>query len=231
MSTESLQRSQYEQALAQFKAGNAADAVSACEAALTDHPGDANLMCLAAKANLVLRRFDDAKRLIDEALRQQPEFAAAHDLSGDLLLIRGHAEAAIKAYEQVLRLDPTRSRVVIKIERAREDSAAGQTASPQAEGNAAPGRRMTFEDEIHRAQEKHKSGEPGEADKIYRSILKRDPNHVEAARLLAGIAVEKSQYKDAEVFLRHAATIAPGYGRIWIDLTNVFRELGKLEDT
>ena len=65
MSTESLQRSQYEQALAQFKAGNAADAVSACEAALTDHPGDANLMCLAARANLVLRHFDDAKRLID----------------------------------------------------------------------------------------------------------------------------------------------------------------------
>ncbi len=149
--------------------------MSACEAALTDYPGDANLMCLAAKANLVLRRFDDAKRLIDEALRQQPEFAAAHDLNGDLLLIRGHSEAAIKAYEQVMRLDPTRSRVVTKIERAREDSAAGQTASPQAEGNAAPGRRMAFEDEIHRAQEKHKSGEPGEADKIYRSILKRDP--------------------------------------------------------
>ena len=83
MSTESLQRSQYEQALAQFKAGNAVDAASACEAALTDHPGDANLMCLAAKANLVLRQFDDAKRLIDEALRQQPEFAAAHDLNGD----------------------------------------------------------------------------------------------------------------------------------------------------
>jgi len=204
--------------------------VSVCERALTDYPGDANLMCLAARANLVLRRFDDAKQQIDEALRQQPEFAAAHDLHGDLLLVQEQPGAAIKAYEQALRLDPTRSRVVIKIERAREDSAAGQTASPQAEGNAAPGRRMAFEDEIHRAQEKHKSGEPGEAEKIYRSILKRDPNHVEAARLLAGIAVEKSQYKDAEVFLRHAATIAPGYGRIWIDLTNVYRELGKLDD-
>ena len=89
---------------------------------------------------------------------------------------------------------------------------------------------MAFEDEIHLAQEKHKSNKPGEAEKIYRSILKRDPNHVEAARLLAGIAVEKSQYKDAEVFLRHAATIAPGYGRIWIDLTNVLRELEKLDD-
>ncbi len=163
-------------------------------------------------------------------MRQHPEFAAAHDLNGDLLLIQGHSEAAIKAYEQVLRLDPTRSRVVTKIARAREDSAAGQTASPQAEGNAAPGKRMAFEDEIYRAQEKHKSGEPDKAEKIYRSVLKRDPNHVEAARLLAGIAVEKNQYKDAEVFLRHAATIAPGYGRLWVDLTNVLREMEKLDD-
>jgi len=188
ISTESKQRNWYEQALGHFKAGKTQRAVSVCEKALTDYPDDANLMCLAARANLVLRRFDDVKRQIDEALRQQPEFAAAHELNGDLLLIRGYAEAAIKAYEQVMRLDPTRPRVVTKIERAREDIAAGQTASPQAQGNAAPGRRMAFEDEIHHAQEKHKSGEPGEADKIYRSILKRDPNHVEAARLLAGIA-------------------------------------------
>ncbi len=230
MSTESLQRSRYEQALAQFKAGNAADAVSACEAALTDYPGDANFMCLAAKANLVLRHFDDAKRQIDEALRQQPEFAAAHDLNGDLLLIRGYAQAAIKAYEQVLRLDPTRPRVVTKIERAREDIAIAKTASPQAEGNAAPGRRMAFADEIHLAQEKYRSNKPDEADEIYRSILKRDPNHVEAARLLAGLATENKQYRDAEVFLRHAASVAPDYGRLWVDLTNVLREQDKFDE-
>ena len=38
---------------------------------------------------------------------------------------------------------------------------------------------------------------------------------------LRAFAVENNQYKDAEVFLRHAGSIAPDYGRIWIDLTNV----------
>ena len=71
--------------------------MSVCEKALTDYPDDANLMCLAARANLVLRRFDDAKRQIDEALRQQPEFAAAHDLNGDLLLVQEQPEAAVKS--------------------------------------------------------------------------------------------------------------------------------------
>jgi len=230
ISTASKQRNWYEQALGHFKAGKTQRAASVCKRALTDYPDDASLMCLAARANLVLRRFDDAKRQIDEALHQQPEFAAAHELNGDLLLVQEQPEAAVKAYEQALRLDPTRSQVVTKIERAREDIATGQTALPQAERNAAPGRRMAFADEIQLAQEKYRSNKPGEADKIYRSILKRDPNHVEAARLLAGLAAENKQYKDAEVFLRHAASIAPDYGRLWIDLTNVLREQEKFDE-
>lgn len=225
-----MQRDRYEQALDHFNAGNAVGAVAACELALKDYPGDANLMCLAAKASLTLRRFDDAKRLIDEAVRLHPDFTVAHDLYGDLLLIQGHSDAAIKAYEQAMRLDPTRSMLLTKIEKARELSA--DDSKSESRGNTAtvPGRRMAFEDEIRLAQEKHKSGEPREADNIYRSILKRDPNHVEAARLLAGLAVEKKQYRDAEVFLRHAASIAPDYGLIWVDLTNVLREQEKYDD-
>jgi len=186
-------------------------------------------MCLAAKANLVLKRFGRAKQLIDEAVRQHPDFAVVHDLFGDLLLIQGHAESAVKAYEQAIRLDPTRTLVVEKIEKTLELAASVKKSLPSEE-DTAPAGRMPFENEIRQAKELHESGEPAAAEKIYRGILKRDPNHVEAARLLAGIAVEKDQYKDAEVFLRHAGQIAPDYGRIWIDLTNVLRELQKLDD-
>jgi tetratricopeptide (TPR) repeat protein len=200
------------------------------EAALKEYPGDANLMCLAAKANLVLKRLGKAKRLVDEAVRQHPDFAVAHDLFGDLLLIQGQAESAVKAYEQAMRLDPTRSLVPAKIEKALELATSVKKKSLRSEENTVPARRMPFENEIRQAKELHESGEPAAAEKIYRGILKRDPNHVEAARLLAGVAAEKKRYKDAEVFLRHAAQLAPGYGRIWIDLTNVLRELEKLDE-
>ena len=187
-------------------------------------------MCLAAKANLLLQQFNDAKRLIDEAVRLYPDFAVAHDVYGDLLLMQENPEAAVKAYEQAMRLDPTRSHILTKIERAREQGTSVSKAPLRAEGKAAPARRMAFENEIQLAQEKHKSDKPGEAEKIYRNILKRDPNHVEAARLLAGLAAENKQYRDAEVFLRHAASVSPDYGRLWIDLTNVLREQGKLDE-
>jgi len=187
-------------------------------------------MCLAAKANLVLRHIDDARRLIDEAVRLFPDFAVAHDVYGDLLLIQDRPEAAVKAYEQAMRLDPTRSLVLTKIEKAREQIASGPKGASPTGRQTAAGRRMAFENEIHQAQQQHKSDKPGEAEKIYRSILKRDPNHVEAARLLAGLAIENKQYGEAEVFLRHAASNAPDYGRIWIDLTNTLREQEKLDE-
>jgi tetratricopeptide (TPR) repeat protein len=89
---------------------------------------------------------------------------------------------------------------------------------------------MAFEDEIQQGEQFVKDDEPQKAEPIYRSILKRDPNQVEAARLLAGIAVLKDRLDDAEVFLRRAASVAPDYGRVWVDLTNVLRDQDKLDD-
>jgi len=181
ISTESLQKDRYEQALAYFNDGKTIAALKKSEAALKEYPGDANLMCLAAKANLVLKRFGKARRLIDEAVRQHPGFAVAHDLIGDLLLIQGHAESAVKAYEQAIRLDPTRSLVLAKIEKALELAASVKKSLPSEE-DTAPAGRMPFENEIRQAKELHESGKPAGAEKIYRDILKHTPGQ-RAARV------------------------------------------------
>ena len=65
---------------------------------------------------------------------------------------------------------------------------------------------------------------------IYRQILTKDPDHVEASRLLATIASEQKQFRDAEVFLRKAISNAPNYVRLWVDLVTVLREQDKLAD-
>ena len=186
-------------------------------------------MCLAAKSNLVLKQFDEAKKQVDEAINFHPDFAIAHDVLGDLSLTQGYAETAVKAYEQALRLDPTRPNLVTKIEKAQAllSDAPKRENRPRADKQ---GRRMPFEDEIRQGEQFVKDGEPQKAEPIYRDILKRDPNHVEAARLLAGIAIKNDHFDDAVVFLRHAASVAPDYGRIWVDLTNVLRELGNLDE-
>jgi tetratricopeptide (TPR) repeat protein len=213
-----------------LRAGNAAGAESACSSALKEYPGDANLLCLGAKANLVLRKFDDSKRLLDEAVRLHPDFAVAHDVVGDLLFAQGFVGAAVKAYEQALRLDPTNSGALTKIERAQELIKVAEKETPLGDEVPAERRRMAFADEINKAEQFTKDGDPKRAEDIFRSILKRDPNHVEAARLLAKIAADKNRYRDAEIFLRHAVKFAPDYARLWVDLTNVLRESDRSDE-
>ena len=220
---------QFKEALAFLRSGDSASAVSVCGRALKQNPGDANFLCLGARANLALKKFVAAKKLLDEAIRLHPEFSAAQDVAGDLLFAQGFVGAAIKAYEQALRLDPTSSGVLSKIEKAQELAEKAETEGTQTAAIPPQGRHMAFADEIGKAEQFSKEGDDKQAEDIYRSILKRDPNHVEASRLLAGIAAGKHRYRDAEVYLRHAAKVAPDYARIWVDLTNVLRESNKLD--
>ena len=225
------QSEQYDEALAHFRAGEAGAAIAVCNDGLRADPADANLLCLAAKANIILRDFDEVKRLLDEAVRLHPDFATAHGVVGDFLFAQGYVGAAVKAYEQALRLDPTDSSVLSKIEKAQELIKKAGSDGPEVAASAPEGRRMAFADEIGKARQLSKDGDSKQAEDIYRGILKRDPNHVEAARLLAGIAMEKNRYRDAVVFLRHAAEIAPDYVRIWVDLSNAYRAWDKVDES
>ena len=146
------------------------------------------------------------------------------------MLIQGRPDVARKAYEQAMRLDPTQANIHNKIARSR--TLEEELANRRLQVAEAPGsrRRMAFEDEIAKASKLEKDGDPKSAEQIYREILTRDPYHVEAARLLAGVAVENKHYRDAEVFLLRAVTTAPDYARAWVDLCNVQGELHKFSD-
>jgi len=173
-----------------------------------------------------------AREQIEGAIRQYPDFADAHVTFGDLLFVQGHTDAAIEAYKQALRLDPSRSDVRGKRDRILEmatDSGDGST-EPSRPAEDSPRRRMAFQDEIAKALRFENEGEQNKAEDIYRDILKRDPDHVEATRFLARIAVKHDRYKEAEVFLLRAVKNAPDYGRAWVDLCNVQRELEKFDE-
>jgi tetratricopeptide (TPR) repeat protein len=199
---------------------------------LQQFPDDANLMCMAARANLALQRLAEARRHAEEAIRRYPDFAAAHDVFGDLLLASGQSGLAVKAYEKTLQIDPARSAIQVKIDRARnlQDGPHEQPPGSAAGPARMPRKRMAFEAEIQEATRLTGDGKQDKAEEIYRNILKKDPDHVEAARSLAGIAIHHENFREAEVFLLRAVTMAPGYLRAWADLVNVQRELDKIDE-
>lgn len=200
-------------------------AAEICERNLNKHPGDANFLCLAAMANLAMKNFGIATQRVEEAVRLFPEFALAQETFGDLMMVQGRSADGLRAYEQAMRLDPTRSVIHDKIERAK-NVPVDQGHGPDNSGRA----KMPFEVEIGQALEHERNGDPKAAEMIYRDVLKKDPNHVEAARLLAGIAAANKRFRDAEIFLKRVVELAPDYTRAWVDLTNVRRELDKFNE-
>ena len=204
-------------------------ALEVCEKSLRSFPGDANILCLAAKANLALRQFGKSQARAEEAIRLFPDFSTAHEILGDSLLVQGRATAARKAYEQAMRLDPARSVTHDKIDRARKLEQQASLAGAKSSIELAPRQKMAFAAEISRAIELDRDGDGQGAEAIYRDVLKKDPDHIEAARLLAGIAAGRKRFRDAEVFLLRVVSNAPDYARAWVDIANVQRELNKFD--
>ncbi len=219
------QRQLFTDAQSQLRSGDANACAETCQQGLTEFPDDANLMCLGARANLALRQFDVAKGLVERALHLYPDFATAHEVSGDLALLESRMQEAISAYRSAQTLGAPESLIRRKINKAEQltkEAAAARDRSPRPQ--------MAFADEIRQGEQHELDGERDKAEAIYRSILKRDPDHVEASRLLAGVAASHEQFAEAQVFLKHALELAPDYLRAWVDLTNVQRQLENYDD-
>lgn len=150
-----------------------------------------------------------------------PNFALAHEVFADLILVEGQFEEAIKCYQQSLQLDPGRSALQKKIDRAQQLIATGEAVT------TGPRQVMAYADEMARATQFSLAGEVEKSEKIYRDILRRDPNHVEAMRLLATIASTHREYADAELLLQRAVKRAPEYSRAWLDLSLAQKEQEK----
>ena len=216
---------QFDKALSALRAGDFRAAADLCGQSLKQFPGDANLLCLGARANLALKQFDLAEKYAEDAIRLFPDFALAHETLGDLQMVQGRITSARSAYETASRLDPTRQETRARIAKARELEKIGTKVPSGAVRQLPP-----FQAEIDKARAFEKDGDPRSAEMIYREILKKDPRHVEAARLLAGIAAQNKRFRDAEIMLREVVKNAPDYVRAWVDLANVQRELNQFED-
>ncbi len=217
------QKEELAAAFSQISSGNFAEAIKLCDLCLTKHPGDARFLCLAGQASIALKQFDSAEQYIDEAIRVSPDFAAAFETRGDLMLLQGSPDKARVSYETAARLDPTRNLTHEKLKRMKQLEK-GRPAT------AVAARSGGFDDDIRKAADLEANGDRQSAELIYRDILTREPGHIEAARLLAGIAVFHKRFRDAEVFLKKVLDSAPDHARAWVDLANVQREMDKFDD-
>ena len=227
-------RDAFKQAFSFLKKGDARLCANACKSALSNYPEDVNLLCLLTRASISLKLFEEAQGYLNEATRLNPKSSIARETYGDLLLVQGKSEEAIREYDFAKQLNPKHKSIDAKIKHAkginRDLQKQISIATKKKKKKQKPSAQtMSFEDEMNEAIEHQQSGRNENAEDIYRAILKKDPNHIEAARLLANIAMENEKFKDAEIFLLHVVKNAPDYPRAWADLVKAQREQDKFD--
>lgn len=84
--------------------------------------------------------------------------------------------------------------------------------------------------EIIQAAHYMMTGEIGKAEPLCRTVLKRDPNDVNAMRMLADIGLEMGMFTDAENLLERALEIAPDFDLARNSLAMLYRKQGRYQE-
>ncbi len=217
----------FQKAQTLLQSGEAKSAEAVCADALDQYPDDVNLLCLSARALLKLGRFPEASARIENALSIHPEFARAYEVRGELMLVKGELLDAAAAFQQALKLDPKRQRTRMQLGQVFMHLGRVQ------EAQALKGEIIEFSQDnkdIARAAELEKEEKFAKAEALYRRILTRHPDNVSAMRLWARLGVQQKRYPAAEVLLKQAVEVVPGFSRAWADLCEVQIEQEKYKD-
>ncbi len=84
--------------------------------------------------------------------------------------------------------------------------------------------------ELERALAAHRAGELAEADRLYRAVLARAPEHFDALHLLGVVCAERGAHEEARRLLEAALRLRPHSAPVCSNLGNALRGLHRLED-
>ena len=219
--------SEFQRALGLLRQGREAEAGALCETLLRQDPDDANFLWLLGAIRLGQRSVDAAIPLLQRAVALEPDFAQAHEDLGTALLRAGAAKQALPHLERATALAPTHAPGFMRLAEAR--LALGQTA----EADAAFERAFALNPQqgaLARAGELFHAKKFTEAERIAREVAQQDPNNVNALRLLAKLAGEAEQRRDAVALYERIVTLAPDFMEAWREYALALKEAWRVEE-
>ncbi len=219
-------RASFERATTFLRAGDAVLAERICRQALNAFPRDANLLCLLGATLVKQEKAREAEHTLSRATRIAGDFARAHEGLAEALILQGKLPEALESLNKAAKLEPGSASIRMKKAKVltglgRDDDA---TQEFEASFKLTPHR-----EELVRGLGLQRMGNLQQAEKIYRDVLLKDPDNVDALRLLAGIAMRAKQWGDAEALLERAVEITPDFFQGWMDLGLARQEQDKTD--
>jgi len=185
------------------------DAESMCREGLITQRDEINLLGMLGAILIKKGDWDEAEKQLRRAIEVEPAFAKPHEDLGALYLARNDQEGAVLFYEKALALDPG-------LPGANRGLAIARHRVEQKKNTDEP----SIATLLAEADLLRKNGVREEAEQICDVILSREPENIDALRILAIAATEDERFVIAEGYLRRITKLVPGN-------INALRDLGK----
>ena len=221
-----MARRAFDRAVRLMQANDFASAAAMLKAALQHAPNDPNLLRLLGVSLTKQNHNAEAEKTLTRVIRLVPNFALAHENLADALMQQGRLDEAARALKTAIRHNPAADAANRKLLEVLAMSGRG--------GEADEAFRQSLESDPDRAaiveaMELNRGGETAKSERILRGLLRRNPEHLDALRLMGVHCARKELYNDAEAFFRRAVDLAPDFWLAWINLGAALNEQQKFD--
>ncbi len=220
-------RAAFERAISLLKGGARQEAESLCRDMLEKDPGDINFVSLLGSILATRGAQEEAVDLLSRAVKAAPGHAKAREDLGALLLNMDRAEEALPHLERAQELRPPHASLMSKLSATYQKLGRGEDARRLREEAASLSPTQAKLDEATRLFIK---GQLRESEKLAQELVRENPHDVNAALLLARLAMMANCFDDAREFLERIIEKQPRFIAAWHDLGTVLKELHFYEE-
>ena len=220
-------RAAFERTVALLKGGAREEAEALCRDMLERDPGDINFVSLLGSILASRGAHEEAVSLLSRAVKAAPGHAKAQEDLGTLLLNLDRAEEALSHLERAQELRPPHAALLSKLSAAHQRLGRSGKADELRRDAASLSPTQAKLDEATRLFVK---GQFRESEKLAQELVRENPHDVNAALLLARLAMMANCYDDAQKILEKIIETQPRFMAAWHDLGTVLKELHLYEE-
>mgnify|MGYP001187034937 FL=1 len=216
----------FERAISHLKSGANEEAEALCREVLERDSGDINFVCLLG--SILGRRgaLNEALELLQRAVKVAPGHAKAQEDLGTVLLTLNRPEEAVIHLERARELSPAHPPLLSKLSAAKQKL--GMNADADALRREAAAQSPSHA-KLDEATKLFVQGKFRESEKLAQQLVRENPHDVNAALLLARLAMMANCYEDARAILEKIIAREPSFIAAWHDLGTVLKELHHYE--
>lgn len=203
------------------------EAEGLCREAVAREPSDVNFIALLGTILMRGGKLEEAEFWLRRAVDIAPGFPRAQEDLGTVLLNLKRAEEALPYLKKAIDLDGHNAEAFFKLGGALKALGSMEEAEQAFNKSTAL---SPEKGQFAEAADLFLQGRFREAEKIAQDLIRVNPRDVNAASLLARIAIQASCYSDAEALLRKILQLAPRYIEAWHDLSTALKEQSRYSE-